>query len=451
MSTLADRLAAWASGLTYEDLSERVVHQAKARVLDSIGTLLGGWRSEPASIARAVALETPGDATVLGTARKTRPELAAFANGAAVRYLDYNDTYLSLEPAHPSDNIPACWAAAERAGSSGKDLLTAIVIAYEIQCRLCDAASLRAHGWDHVVYGAFSSTLGAARLLGLDARQSVHAMSIAAVSTIATRQTRTGELSMWKACAFSNVARAGVFAALLAQRGMTGPEQIFEGPKGVFAQLTKQSFAVSLAKGPDDFMLPVTYIKYWPAEYHSQSAIDAAIQLRGNWQSPDEIESIDIETFEASHSIIGSEREKWRPTSRETADHSLPYCVAVALIDGNVTVASFEPSRFRDPAVLRLLDRTKVLHNPELDAGYPKGIPNLLRIKLKDGRTVEKRVDFPPGHAGNPLSDEEIEKKFRRLATDAVSGRVADQIIDACWRLDKLERLDTLLSWKVDE
>jgi len=445
----AFQMAEWADQLTFDNLPEETVHQTRCRVLDSLSTLLGGYRADPARIARKVAESDDGAATILGTGRKTRPELAAFANGTAVRYLDYNDTYLSLEPAHPSDNIPACWAAAETASATGKDLITAIVIAYEIQCRLCDAASLRAHGWDHVTYGAFSATLGAGKLLGLSQEQMVHAMGIAGVSSIATRQTRTGELSMWKACAFSNVARAGVFAAELARNGMTGPNEIFEGPKGVFNQLTGGPFDIVLGDSEKGFMLPKTYIKNWPAEYHSQSAIDAALKLRENWTESQEIESITIETFEAGYSIIGSEKEKWRPTSRETADHSLPYCTVVAFIDGDVTVDSFETERFTDPEVLRLLDVTKVLYNPDLDSGYPKGIPNLLKIKLKDGRTFEERVDFPPGHSENPLNNYQVENKFRLLAEGIIDDTTADRIVDAAWHLEQLDSLDALLGWTV--
>jgi 2-methylcitrate dehydratase len=165
-------------------------------------------------------------------------EWATFVNGLLIRYLDYNDTYLSLEPAHPSDNLAAVLAAGEAAGATGRDLIAAAVLAYEVQCRLCDAASLRKHGWDHVYYGCLSSTLAACRLLGLDVTRATHALGLAGVANVATRQTRAGELSMWKGCAFANAARNAVFAALLAADGMTGPAPIFEGEKGVFHQLT---------------------------------------------------------------------------------------------------------------------------------------------------------------------------------------------------------------------
>ena len=232
-----------------------------------------------------------------------------------VRYLDYNDTYLSLGPAHPSDNISAAVAVTQQTGKTGKDLILATVIGYEIQCRLCDAASLRAGGWDHVTYGALSTALLAGKLWDLSEDQMEHALGLAGVCNITTRQTRTGQISDWKACAFSNAARNGVFAADLARRGLTGLNEIFEGPKGLMKQLNIPGVRDLVLGRDGDFMIDKTYIKYWPAEYHSQSAIDACLQLRPKL-SGRRIQSIDIQSFEAAVSIIGSEPEKLRPTSR---------------------------------------------------------------------------------------------------------------------------------------
>jgi 2-methylcitrate dehydratase len=447
MDTLACTLARWAAQLSFGDLPQRTVHEVKRRVLDSIGCALGAYRSAPAVIAREVALsaaDAPGS-TVWGTTQRSRPELAAFANGAMVRYLDYNDTYLSLEPAHPSDNIPAAAAVAQAAGLRGTDLILAAVIGYEVQCRQCDAASLRAHGWDHVVYGALSTALLAGKLWGLDEDRLEHALGLAGVCNIATRQTRTGQISMWKACAFSNAARNGIFAADLARRGMTGPHEIYEGPKGIFNQLTGP---FSLTLGRDDFMIDRTYIKFWPAEYHGQSAIDAMLQLRPEIGGRP-VKSIRIDSFEAAVSIIGSEPEKWRPTSRETADHSLPYCVAVALLDGDVTLNSFDEPRLADPRILDLLDKTTIAEDPALNEGYPEGIPNRLTVTLEDGTVLDKRVDFPRGHARNPMTDDEVVAKFRRLAEGVVSDATADELIDRCMSLEQQPDLAPLFEFEV--
>lgn len=341
---LAQRLSAYAAKLRYDDLPPEAVHEVKRRLLDTLGCAMGAYDSEPATIARTlvgtVTSTTP--ATVIGAGRQTSPEMAAFANGVHFRYLDYNDTYLSLEPAHPSDNFAAVLAVAEPQGSSGKDIITATALAYEIQCRMCDAASIRARGWDHVTYGSFSTSLAAGKLLGLSEEQLTHAQGLAGVPNNAMRQTRVGMLSHWKGCAFANASRNGVFAALLAKHGMTGASEVFEGEMGFFKQVSGPFDLPVLGGGDEPFMINRTYIKFYPAEYHSQSAIDAALELRPHLKSVDEIEAITIETFNAAVEIIGGEPEKWRPTTRETADHSLPYCVAVALTDGRVTLASFD-------------------------------------------------------------------------------------------------------------
>src|SRR5216684_1331616 len=290
MKTLAEQLADYAVGLKFEDLPAPVVREVKRRVIDSVGCALGAWKAEPCGIARRVAsaFSAGRGATLLGTRHRAPPDWAAFANGCLVRYLDYNDTYLSKEPAHPSDNIPAALAIAEAEQADGRELILAIALAYEVQCRLCDAASLRARGWDHVTYGAFSSALAAARLMRLEAARTRHAVNIAGVACAVMRQARVGELSHWKGVAFANAARHGVYSALLARAGMTGPAPIFEGQMGFEKQLgvtlgnVGEKFSVPWVPskfGPASMILN-TSIKYWPAEYHSQSAIEAALFLR---------------------------------------------------------------------------------------------------------------------------------------------------------------------------
>src|SRR5205823_2998651 len=305
MKTLAEQLAEYAVGLKFEELPAPVVHEVKRRVIDSIGCALGAWEAEPCVIARRVAsrFSAKRGATLLGTTQRAPADWAAFANGCLVRYLDFNDTYLSREPAHPSDNIPAALAVAEAENAGGQDLIVAIALAYEVQCRLCDTASLRARGWDHVTYGAFSTALAAARLMRLDVERTRHAIGIAGVASAALRQSRVGELSQWKGCAFANAARHGVFAALLAREGMTGPAPIFEGEKGFQALVSGPLDARvgDWGKDRDDnFMILNTSIKFWPAEYHSQSAIEAALKLRPQVGDTARIESVLVESHDAA-------------------------------------------------------------------------------------------------------------------------------------------------------
>ena len=454
-ATLAHQLADYACALRFEDLSPDVVHEVKRRVIDSLGCALGAWNAEPCAIARNVTSEFSArrGSTIFGTNHKAPPDWAAFANGCCIRYFDYNDTYLSKEPAHPSDNISAALAVAESVGAAGPELITAIALAYEVQCRFCDAASIRARGWDHVTYGAFSTALACAHLMKLDPENTRHAVNIAGVAGAAMRQARVGELSHWKGVAFATAARHGVFSALLACAGMTGPGPIFEGQMGFEKQLgvslgnLGERFAVPFPKskhGPAAMILK-TSIKYWPAEYHSQSAIEAALSLRKEILDPARIKSVTIESHDASVDIIGSEPEKWKPNTRETADHSLPYITAIALIDGDVTSKQFEPERFADPQVWKFLESVKVKRNAELSAMYPDAVANIVHVDLDDGRRLTKRVDYPLGHAKNRLKDSEVERKFFALVSPALGEKRARGLVDFVWKLDEAKNVDELM------
>jgi 2-methylcitrate dehydratase len=436
--TLADRLAEFTLATQFGDLPEPVVREAKRRLIDAFACAAGALGEPAPAIARRVAATVHADrgATLFGGGRSA-PDWAAFANGVHIRYLDCNDTYLSLEPAHPSDNWAAVMAAGEHAGADGKGWITAAVIAYEVQCRLCDAASIRARGWDHVTYGHLSASLAAAKLLGLSHAQTVDALGIAGTTSAALRLTRAGELSMWKGCAFAHAARNGLFAALLAREGLTGPAPLFEGEMG-FQQQVSGPFELEKLGGPsaDDWMLPRTSIKFVPAEYHSQSAIAAAFELRPLIGDPKRIRSIEIATFRAAVEIIGQDPEKWHPKTRETADHSLPYCTAVALMDGTISAAQFTPERLADPALLELVARTTVIEDPALTAGYPAGIPNRVKVTLDDGTVLARERDFPPGHAKNPLTEEQLAEKFHSLADSALGAKRAQVLWDRLARIE---------------
>jgi 2-methylcitrate dehydratase len=453
-STLAQRLADYATALKFDDLPADVVHEVKRRVIDSFGCALGAYDTEPCVIARKVASEFSAirGAVLWGTRHAAPPDWAAFANGCLVRYLDYNDTYLSKEPAHPSDNIPPAFAVAQAHGATGADLITAIALAYEVQCRLCDATSLRAIGWDHVTYGAFSSALAASRLMQLGRDRTRHAVGIAGVTSAALRQSRVGELSHWKGCAFANAARHGVFAALLAGQGMTGPAPIFEGEKG-FQKLVSGPLPIAgpFARNPpaphvpdDGFMIMRTSIKCWPVEYHAQSAVDAALSLRKSIPDPAQIESVLVESHDAAVDIIGSEPEKWRPASRETADHSLPYIVAAALADGEITHRQFDPERFGDPALLELVARVEVRRHRELSQLYPQAVGNIVTVRLRSGRSLSKRVDHACGHVHNRMSDQGVETKFHTQADPVVGRQRADALLEWCWDLERATDLNDL-------
>ncbi len=443
----AKEISSYVLSVKKESLSKEVIHEVKRRIIDSLACAIGAYDSKAAKIVLKACSKIKGKykAPLFGQGTEVFYEEAAFANGALVRYLDFNDTYLSLEPAHPSDNIAPLIACAQAYGKSGLDLILAIAIAYEIQCKLCDGASLRAKGIDHVTYGAFSTACGAAILMDLDEEQLENALGIAGVCNIATRQTRVGEMSMWKACAFANAARQGLFAARLAKEGMTGPAPIFEGIKGF----------ETLVSGPINLKLPnigeppkkilETYIKPYPVEYHAQSAVEAAISLYKEGLKLEQIQDMTIFTHGASYQIIGSEPEKWRPTSKETADHSLPYCTAIALRDGNITDESFHKKNYRDSSLLKFLKKIKVVEDQRYTSDYPKSFGNRLEINLFDGKKIIKEVMHPFGHPKNPMKDEDVFNKWRTLAEPHLDKEKIEKQIEEVMMLEKSDVLDNLV------
>lgn len=432
------------------DLAPETVHEVKRRMLDTLGVMCAAISGDAPRAARAYASAFPilNGATVFGTQVHSTSEIAAFANGVHARYLDFNDTYLSLEPLHPSDVIMPLLALAEMRGTSGIDLIAAIAIAYEISMNLCDAASLRAHGWDHVNYIGIGTAAGAARLLRLDAERAAHAISIAMTPHAAMRQTRVGELSMWKGAAAANSARNGLFGALLAQSGFSGPFEPFVGKMGSITQMLgggnfREAAFARMGEGSAPQRICDAYIKKYPVEYHAQSAVDAVVELNGDINGL-EIERVEIETFRAAYEIIVDDPEKWKPTTRETADHSLQYIVCAALLDGQVTQETFSADRLRDTRIADLLARTQVVNSVRLTAMYPESIPVKITVWTRDGSTYVREARYPRGHSGNKMADDEVIAKFERNRASVLSDEKAERLRDVIWGLEKITRLSEL-------
>ena len=447
---LAEQLADYVHSINYEDAPENVVHETKKRIVDSLGCAMGAFNADPVRISRKVA-EAARDSqgsTLFGTRKKTAPDLAAFVNGIMVRYFDYNDTYLSKEPAHPSDNIGPCFSVAESERVTGRDLLLSIILAYEIQCRLCDAADIRHRGWDHVCYGLASTALAASKLMDLDSEKMTQAANLALNSHITMRQVRAGELSMWKGCSFANAARNGVFSALLASRGMTGPSPIFEGEMGFFKQVSGP-FEMNI----DDFggkngsfKIAETYLKFFPAEIHSQTSIWAALEARKEIEKPEDIVSVEIASHEAGYTILGKDPEKWNPLTKETADHSLPYIVGMALLEGKIDNSTYSEKKFRDSKILDFLKKITVVEDKALSSVYPEAVANRVTVKLSSGKAVSKQVDYHKGHPKNPMSDQDVEEKFLRLTRKILDKNRARRILDAIWNLEKTKDVSKVVS-----
>ena len=439
---LARRLAGYAGSLRTADLDSATVERAKVHLLDSLGCGLAAFKEGPVSTVRELALAGGGNAaTIIGTARRATLEWAAFANGAAIRADDINDVYVGRGTGHPSDNIAACLAAAEGAGASGAELLLAIVLAYEIEARFLDAAYPDNRGWDHPTYALVSGALAAGKLLKLPPEKLAEAINLSLSGHLAMNQTRLGELSNWKGLAGPEAARAAVFAAQLARAGITGPSPIFEGEAGFFKQVTgplvidTQSFG---GRGKR-FRIHDCFIKSYPAQAQTQTAIPAAAKVAKAAGDLSRIRAIEVKSTHLGWLMAGSMPERWTPTTSETADHSLPYIVARAMIDGTITTASYAPDALRDPKAAGLRKLITVREDASMTALVPKQSPNSVTVTLDDGRVMSERVDDLPGFAGRPMSRAEAEMKLERNAKAIVKAEQIQRISEAVWNLERTD------------
>jgi 2-methylcitrate dehydratase len=448
---LAERLAAYANSLRYEDIDAATIERVKTHVIDTIGCGIGALDERPVGICRNVALAAGGNATIIGTDRRTTPDLASFANGAAFRYFDFNDTYTGRFSVHPSDHIAACLAVAEAERASARDLITAIVIAYEVNCRLVDALDITARGWDPPVMSLPAIALAAGRLMKLNPGQLTQAVNLAVNDHIPMAQTRVQTLSDWKGFADAEAARNAVFAALLARGGLTGPAPIFEGLSGFFKQVSGPADIDVDAFGGRNapFRILRCAIKPYPAVIYTQTAIVAGIEVAKEVVkqagSLDRIAAVEIATTSRGYQRTGSEPEKWSPKTRETADHSLPYITARAMFDGDITNTSFSTEMFSDPHILAFMQKIKVSEDPVLTARIGAAVPTRVTAILADGQRISREEDYAPGFAERPMNRSEVERKFRGNVGKRWPQQQTDTILQALWALDQTDDLSVLL------
>jgi len=431
--TKTEELAAFAIGANYEDLSPQAVDQLKIRILDSVGCALAAVGQGPTQAIRNHIREfcPQGKCTMIG-GDQASPDLAAFYNGALIRYLDFNDSCLAKgETCHPSDNIAPVLAAAEYGKAGGKDFLTAMAVAYQVQCRLSDVAPVRAAGFDHVVQGSYAVAAGASRAMRLDWDHAANAIAIAGTAYNALRVTRTGKLSHWKALAYPNMAAGAVRATLLARNGITGPLEVFEGNKG-FMDAMVGKFEVDW-EHEDLESVRQTILKKYNAEIHSQSAIEAALALKNeNHISAETIERVDLEIFDVAYNIIGGgeEGDKKRVETKEQADHSLPYLIAVALLDGNVMPEQYASDRIGREDVQTLLRKIFITPNAAYSAQFPSRMHCRIAITLKDGSKLSREQDDYPGFLTHPMSWQDCLEKFMALCAPFTSNKLLKAITD---------------------
>jgi 2-methylcitrate dehydratase len=386
-------------------------------------------------------------ATIVGTDRRASPDLATFANGGAARYLDLNDVYVNRLTIHPSDTISACLALAETERASGQELITAIVLAYEINCRLLDAFDITTRGWDPPVLGLPAVALAAGKLMRLPPEKLTQAVNLSLNDHIPMIQTRTGNLSDWKGFAAAEAARNAVFAALLARGGLTGPAPIFEGRAGFFKQVSGPADidVGSFGARGIPFRINSCGMKPYPAVVWAQTAIDAATAVAHEAGGLDRISAIEIAATKRGYQMAGSEPEKWTPDTRETADHSLPYITARAMFDGEVTNESYAPDKLRDPRILAFMRKITVKEDPALTALQGDAVPTRVTAILDDGRRISRQVDDVPGFAGRPMQRADVERKFRSNVGKRWPAERTRSLLVALWGLEQADDLGALL------
>ena len=443
-SSIAETLARYATTLKYEDLPPEVVRMTNRIMIDTLGCAIGGFSGEPSQIAVKLAanVSAVNGATVLCSGTKTSPDLAVFADGVMIRYMDFNDGYIGAGSGHPSDAIAALLPIAEVTGASGRDLILATVLAYEVYCKVADVFDYQSYGMDYATVGGFSGLVGASRLMGLTQQQVVHALGISVAGNTSLAQTRRGTLSNWKACSCAEANRKAIFAAQLAQAGMTGPEQVFEGREGFFNLVKMKPFQLPKLGAPFGIMHSLT--KRFALGQYAQTVAQAGVEAHAFIKDIGEIEEVILRVSRNSIRIMADSPDKWRPQNRETADHSIPYAVAVALRYGTINESYYADEYLRDARLLDLVGRVKCIQSDEADRRQLEGNLCDLELVLKSGSRKSVRVEYHRGHWRNPMTDAELEEKFRSLAHRHLSAQQANSLLAQLWALDTMPKAGAL-------
>jgi 2-methylcitrate dehydratase len=436
LDPILNSFADFASRLSYRDLPPNAVKAGKERVLDTLGCALGAHDCDTANVGRSLAgpaarPELAG--RIIGSSDVAAADAAAFINSCMIRDMDFNDTYPG---GHPSDSLGGLFAIAPKIGASGERLITAAVVAYEIFIRLQMKGQLREKGWDQGFGISVGAAAGLANLMGLSRDVAQHAIAITAVANMPMRASRAGQLSMWKGAATAYHVRNAVFGVQLAAAGMTGPEAPFSGRHG-FTELVSGPIELPpFGTAPGDFFIPRAKIKFWPVVYNMQALVWAALELRK--QVPvKNIESIDVETYWSAWHESGSEPAKWDPTTRETADHSLPYILAWTLRHGLIDHTAFVPEAYLDPSIRPLMNRVTVRVIEQFEKDFPRVVQMRVTAKDRSGKSYQAYVLNPLGHEDNPVSTDELATKFLRLVEPRLGQNRAASALELWQNIEK--------------
>ena len=456
METISQRWAKFALKLKYDSIPPEAIKEAKRFLLDSVGCAFSALDNKDTKAAYDYIRDLGGkeQATIIGWGEKTNLPLATLMNSLLIRALDYNDIYWEQDPSHPSDISPAVLSTGEFMKKNGKEVLVGIIIAYELEMRLCLAAfpGVREIGWHHATLTQFVSPVVAGKMLGLSEKEIVAAIGISGSSHLTLGGVVAGHLTNMKNAADSFAVEAGVRAALLASKGYTGPVEVFEGKEGLFEVLDKVKWNKDvLTKGlGEEFLINQCGYKAFPTEALTHQPITAAIEvMQENNLDPKEIKEVLVETTTRGADIL-SDPSKYKPTTKETADHSLPYCIAVAVAKGNVLPSDFKEDALRDPFVWALLDKIKVVANPEIDALFPKVKRAIVTIKTSKG-VIKKQEDFAKGQPERPLSEEELISKFKANSEKKISSSRMENIIKTTQELENINEIGKYMELLIND
>lgn len=441
--SISRQIAEFAVNLKYEDLPKEVILEVKRYLYDSVGCAYGGYHTKDVNILRDIYMEMggAGQATLIGFGDKIPAVNATLVNSLMIRALDFNDIYWKEDPSHPSDIIPAALSVAEMTGASMKDVIVAIVLAYEFEQRMCEFAvpGVRERKWHHATLTQFVSPIVAGKILGLTVDQMVNAIGICACHNHTIGCPTAGKLTMMKNTVDPMATQAGVFAALMAKKGYSGTEAVFEGKEGLMDVFGPNWDLNKLVGGlGEKYKILECSMKAFPTEALTHTHITATLKVvTGNNISYDQIDSVTITTIARACDIL-FDPHKYRPESRETADHSLPYCIAAALVDHKITTQSFSDEKLKDPAIWAVIDKIKGEASLEFEKMFPAKQPSKVVVKTTDGREFMEYLEYPKGDPREPMTMEDLENKFNALSASLLSTDKQKAVKDVIFNCDDL-------------
>ncbi len=449
--SISRQIAEFAVNLKYEDLPESVVHEVQRYLYDSVGCAYGASHTKDVNIIRDIYLEMggAGESTLLGFGDKMPAVNATLVNALMIRALDFNDIYWKEDPSHPSDIIPAALSVGEKVNASMKDVIVAIVLAYEFEQRMCEFAvpGVRERKWHHATLTQFVSPIVAGKLLGLTVDQMVNAIGINGCHNHTIGCPTAGKLTMMKNTVDPMATQTGVFAALMAQRGYTGTEAVFEGKEGLMDVFGPDWNLDKLLGGlGKSYKILECSMKAFPTEALTHTHITCALKaVTENNISYDQIQEVRVTTIARACDIL-FDPHKYRPDSRETADHSLPYCLAAALVDHKVTTQSFSDEKLSDPRIWEVIDKIKGEASEEFEKMFPAKQPSRVVVRTNDGREFAEYLEYPKGDPREPMSMEDLENKFNALSSKLLTPEAQAAKRDMIFSCQELSARDFMKS-----